>query len=460
MRKLSAPSIPVDPRYLAWQALGDIAAGQFTDQVLAKYLTDDLALLDRRLLTELVCGVTRQRGFLNAVIDQLVPRSPPLPVRRWLQVGLYQLHFCQQIPDFAAVDTTVEWVGNTVGRRWVGLVNAVLRNYLRLAGHHPRQFPLKLPAEPALALARQYSYPVRLVATWLTQVGETETAQLCQWFNQAPALYLRVNPLRTDVHTLLIQFQRAGIKAAAVPHLPQGVKVTDGGRVTDWPGFREGHWLVQDAAAQWVSLILDPQPGETVIDACAAPGGKTTHIAELMGDRGVVWAADIRAQRLAQVQENVQRLGLTCVRCRLGDARTFTDWQGLADRVLLDVPCSGWGTLHRHPEARWRWETQDVTPLVQTQQELLQTAATWVKPGGILVYATCTLNPQENLQQMQTFLAQYPGWSVVPPVLPADLSSALDPHTHTVTFWPQRHDMDGFFVAKLVRGWADAPKPL
>jgi len=163
MRKLSALSIPADPRYLAWQALGEMATGAFTDQVLAKYLTDDLALPDRRLLMELVCGVTRQRGFLNAVIDQLVPRSPPTPVRWWLQVGLYQLHFCQQIPDFAAVDTTVEWVGNTVGRRWVGLVNAVLRNYLRLAGHHPRQFPLRLPSEPAARLALQYSYPVRLI---------------------------------------------------------------------------------------------------------------------------------------------------------------------------------------------------------------------------------------------------------------------------------------------------------
>lgn len=451
MRKSSAPSIPADPRYLAWQALGDIAAGQWTEHVLAHYFTDHLSLPDRRLLMELVCGITRQRGFLNAVIDQLVPRSPPAPVRRWLQVGLYQLHFCQQIPDFAAVDTTVQWVGNTVGRRWVGLVNAVLRHYLRKVGAHPRQFPLRLPAEPAARLAMQYSYPVRLVQNWLTQVGEAETERLCQWFNQAPEIYLRVNRLRTDVPTLLGQLQQAGIQAVAVPHLPQGVKVIDGGRVTDWPGFREGHWLVQDAAAQWVSMILDPQPGETVIDACAAPGGKTTHIAELMGDQGIVWAADVRAQRLAQVQENVQRLGLTCVRYRLGDARSFGDWQGLADRVLLDVPCSGWGTLHRHPEARWRWATQDVNPLVQTQQELLHAAATWVKPGGILVYATCTLNPQENLQQIQTFLARHPGWSVVPPPVPADLSSAVDPHTHTLTFWPQRHNMDGFFVAKLQR---------
>jgi 16S rRNA (cytosine967-C5)-methyltransferase len=149
MRKLSARSIPADPRYLAWLALGDIAAGQCTDQVLTKYLMDDLALPDRRLLMELVCGVTRQRGFLNAVIDQLVPRSPPTPVRWWLQVGLYQLHFCQQIPDFAAVDTTVRWVGNTVGRRWVGLVNAVLRNYLRMADGHPGNFPSSYRQNPS-----------------------------------------------------------------------------------------------------------------------------------------------------------------------------------------------------------------------------------------------------------------------------------------------------------------------
>ncbi|APB33720.1 Fmu, rRNA SAM-dependent methyltransferase [Gloeomargarita lithophora Alchichica-D10] len=449
MRKPPAPSIPADPRHLAWLALGELSAGQTTDNILTKYLTDEVTAPDRRLLMELVCGGTRQRGFLNAMIDQWVPRSPPVSVRLLLQLGLYQLHFCQQIPDFAAVDTTVRLARHTGHDKGAGLVNAVLRKYLRIVGEHPRRFPLELPAEPAPALALRYSFPVQLIQNWLAQVGLAETEKLCHWLNQSPMIYLRVNPLRTSVSGVLQEFQRWQIPAVAVPHLSQGVKVTGGGRVTDWPGFREGHWLVQDASAQWVSQILDPQPGETVMDACAAPGGKTTHIAELMGDRGTVWASDVSAQRLGQLQENIQRLGLASIQIRTGDARLFRDWQGVADRVLLDVPCSGWGTLHRHPEARWRSEMQDLSYLIQKQQELLQIAATWVKPGGILVYATCTLNPAENLQQIHTFLAQHPSWAVLPPTIHPALASAVDPQTHTVTFWPQRHDMDGFFVAKL-----------
>ncbi len=453
MRKSPARSIPADPRHLAWEALRELSAGQTTDAVLAKYFkyfTDELTAPNRRLFMELVCGVTRQRGFLNAIIDQLVPRSPPLPVRWCLQLGLYQLHFCQQIPDFAAVDTTVQLAGKLVGRPGAGLVNAVLRNYCRLVGGHPRQFPLQLPREPAAALAVRYSYPVALIQNWLAQVGYAETERLCRWFNQPPTMYLRVNRLRTQVTHVLQEFARVQLPAVAVSHLPQGIKVLGGGRVTDWPGFCEGHWVVQDASAQWVSHILDPQPGEVVMDACAAPGGKTTHIAELMGDRGTVWASDICAERLRQLRENCQRLGLAAIRIRSGDACSFTDWQGQADRVLLDVPCSGWGTLHRHPEARWR--SQDIHPLLQKQQQLLQMAARWVKPGGVLVYATCTLNPRENFQQIATFLAKHPNWSVMPPQIHPDLADAVDPQTQTITFWPQRQDMDGFFVAKLSRG--------
>ncbi|MEN9218747.1 MAG: 16S rRNA (cytosine(967)-C(5))-methyltransferase RsmB [Gloeomargarita sp. DG_2_bins_126] len=451
MRKSSVPSIPADPRYLTWRALQDIHAGQPTDWVLTQYGGQDLTPPDRRLLTELVCGTTRQRGFLDAVVNQLVPRSPPVAVRWWLHIGLYQLHFCRQIPDFAAVATTVALARTSGHGQWTGLINAVLRRYLRLAGNHPRRFPLELPADPAAALAMQYSYPPALVQNWLAQLGEQETAALCRWLNQSPPIYLRVNPLRTDVPTVVQHFQKADIPVARVPHLPQGIQVFGNGPVTDWPGFHQGHWVVQDAAAQWVSHILDPQPGETVIDACAAPGGKTTHIAELMRDRGLVWACDVQEQRLAQLRENIRRLGLTCIQVRSGDARAWRDWPGNADRVLVDAPCSGWGTLHRHPEACWRAGKTHPERLVPLQQELLQTAATWVKPGGVLVYATCTLNPAENEQQIQRFLARHPDWCVLPPTLPVELSPALDPTTQTLTFWPHRQHMDGFFIAKLSR---------
>lgn len=206
--------------------------------------------------------------------------------------------------------------------------------------------------------------------------------------------------------------------------------------------------MVQDSSAQLVGHLLDPQLGEVVIDACAAPGGKTMHLAELMQDSGTVWACDRAASRLKRLQENCDRLQLKSIRICTGDSRSFPQFAQQADRVLLDAPCSGLGTLHRHADARWRQTPDSVQALTQLQAELLTQAATWVKPGGHLVYATCTLHPAENEQIVTAFLAENPRWQIEVPQMETIAPSLIHP-TGWIKVLPHQHKMDGFFMVRL-----------
>jgi 16S rRNA (cytosine967-C5)-methyltransferase len=214
------------------------------------------------------------------------------------------------------------------------------------------------------------------------------------------------------------------------------------------PGFNEGWWTVQDSSAQLVSHLLDPQSGELIVDACAAPGGKTTHIAELIQDQGTVWACDRYASRLKKLQENMTRLQLNSIQICAQDSRQITQFTAQADRVLLDAPCSGLGTLHRHADARWRQTPETVQELTQLQAELLDHTSTWVKPQGILVYATCTLHPRENEQIVQQFLEQHSNWAIDPPAAGNPAAQFVQPQGW-IKVLPHRHQMDGFFMVRL-----------
>ena len=263
-----------------------------------------------------------------------------------------------------------------------------------------------------------YSYPNWIVTVWLEQLGLEATEQLCQWMNRSPYIDIRVNTLRASVETVEAAMQAAGIAVSRVPHLLAALRLpASSGSIQQLPGFTEGWWIVQDSSAQLVGYLLDPQPGEVVVDACAAPGGKTMHIAELMHDSGTVWACDRAASRLKKLQQNIDRLGLQSIQLCEGDSRNLPQFIGQCDRVLVDAPCSGLGTLHRHADARWRQTPETVQQLTQLQAELLEQAALWVKPAGILVYATCTLHPLENEAIVQGFLQHHADWAIE---LPSD----------------------------------------
>jgi 16S rRNA (cytosine967-C5)-methyltransferase len=438
-------------RQLAFLTLRAIHRGAFADVAIDRTLKQtDLAEPDRRFLTELVYGTVRRQRTLDVLIDQLgkkTSQQQPPDLRVILHLGLYQLRYLSQIPASAAVNTTVDLAKQNGFAGLTGFVNGFLRQYDRLSQTID---PLKLPEQPVERLGILHSYPDWIVQVWLEQFGFEETEKLCQRLNQPPNLDLRVNPLRTSIAEVEAALQATGIAVSRVSPLPQALRLTGNtGAIQSLPGFAEGWWTVQDSSAQLVSHLLDPQPGETVIDACAAPGGKTTHQAELMQDQGTIWACDRTPSRLKKLKENIERLHLNSIRIQVGDSRDLPQFTNQADRVLLDAPCSGLGTLHRHADARWRQSPESVNELAQLQTELLHHTATWVKPGGVLIYATCTLHPSENETVVHTFLEQHRDWQL------ERLEDPIATPFITLTGWlkvlPQQHSMDGFFVAKLRR---------
>lgn len=450
----SSPSNALSPaRRLAFDALKEIYRGGYADVVLHRLLAQTkLSTVDRAFATELVYGTVRRQRTLDALIDQLGKKAAhqqPLDLRVILHLGFYQLRFLTQVPESAAVNTSVE-LTKTVGQaKLSGVVNGILRQYLRLRQNG--NDPLQLPSDRTAALAMQHSFPDWIVDLWLSQLGEAETVALCEWFNRPPTIDLRVNVLKLSRESLRQHLTEAGIAATPLPHLPQVLRLTQSvGSIQALPGYAEGWWTVQDASAQLVSTLVNPQPDECVIDACAAPGGKSTHLAELMGDQGLIWACDRTPSRLKKLSRNVQRLQLHCIQTCSGDSTTITKFTGEGDRVLIDAPCSGLGTLHRHADARWRQTPESVADLARLQSRLLDQAATWVKPNGTLVYATCTLHPAENEAVINQFLAAHPDWQLLPPRTD-EPAAAFATSQGWIQVWPHQADMDGFFMARLTR---------
>lgn len=438
-------------RRLAFDALKDIYRGGYADVVLHRRLAQiSLSAVDRGLVTELVYGVVRRQRTLDALIDQLgkkTAQQQPLDLRVVLHLGFYQLRYLTHIPPSAAVHTSVGLAKATGQGRLSGVVNGILRQYLRLAESDGD--PLRVPEDPVAAIALQHSFPDWMVQLWYDTLGKDETPALCDCLNQPPSIDLRVNRLKMTVEAVEAELAAAHIATERLAHLPNALRLKGHvGAIQTLPGYEAGWWVVQDASAQLVSALVDPQPGEVVIDACAAPGGKTTHLAELMGDRGVVWACDRTTSRLNKVKQNISRLHLSSVKPYTGDSTTMTKFEGQGDRVLVDAPCSGLGTLHRHADARWRQTPDTVQGLVDLQRQLLARAATWVKPGGTLVYATCTLHPQENEAQIKHFLSTHPRWRLFPPEPGSDVA-AFASAEGWIKIWPHRHHMDGFFMARL-----------
>jgi 16S rRNA (cytosine967-C5)-methyltransferase len=504
-------------RQIAYFALRDVHKGAFVDvavdRILQKFTQKDAQKLelsntpkeslasgnansisdrDRGLVTELVYGCVRRQRTLDAIIDEIGKKKAhqqPKDLRTILHLGLYQLRYQERIPPSAAVNTTVELAKEFGFAKLTGVVNGMLRQYIRMSeadkegifslfssnspsgslvastGETPRSFvdgnrPHKLLSaqhwthqSPIERLGIIHSFPDWIIDVWIQQFGLEETEKLCEWMNQTPTIDLRVNPLRITLEEVEKAFEDAGVKFERLTYLPQALRlVGSSGSIKNLPGFNQGWWTVQDSSAQLVAHLLDPQPGEVIIDVCAAPGGKTTHIAELMQDKGKIWACDKTASRLRKIEENAVRSQLKSIQTLSADSRNLPQFQNTADRVLLDTPCSGLGTLHRHADARWRQTPETVQELATLQQELLSSASKLVKPGGVLVYSTCTLHPAENENVVESFLAANPDWRIE---APSPNSPAINYCVNNcngqgwLKVLPHQHSMDGFFMVRL-----------
>jgi 16S rRNA (cytosine967-C5)-methyltransferase len=411
----------LDARSIALLALLDARDGDaYVQEILDTYFQRvAISALDRRLATQLACGIMRRRQTLDALLRPLVRRPPHLVepfLWELLRLGAFQLAFLDQVPPHAAIHATVELVKD-FGRPWAkGFVNAVLRGVQRLLADDridlpsSRALPLDdgryrvltrsaLPdpaTRPGEYLAAGLSLPSWLVHRWLNRWGWDETVRLGFWFQATPPLTLRVNPLRIDRAAFLQAATAAGFVVEPGPH-PQAVRVGEAALVRALPGYDQGWFSVQDASAMEVATMLEPRPGWTILDLCAAPGGKTTHLAELMGNRGKIVACDIDSGRLRMVDELCQRLGTSIVQTRLLEGERDEDPPaGSFDAVLVDVPCSNTGVLGRRPEARWRIQPTALQRLIPLQTKLLLQAAERVRPGGVVVYSTCSIEPDEN----------------------------------------------------------------
>jgi len=453
----TASAKPATARQIAFEALraiekGDAGRRAFADVVLDRKLNQSrLSAQDKGFATELVYGTVRRRRTLDALVTQFGDRAAAKQQGDLLQIlrlGFYQLRYLNQVPNHAVVDTSVQLAKAQRLGKLSGVVNGMLRRYIRQTESPDGNDPLKLPSEPTERLGTLHSYPDWIIQVWRSMLSESDAEALCEWFNRAPRLDLRIDLKQHALAEAAEIFSAAGIATQALTSVPCALRIKGhSGAVSALPGYSEGWWAVQDSSAQLVGYLLNPQPGEIVIDACAAPGGKSLHIAELMGNEGSVWSCDRTPSRTKKIQQNIDRLGATIVRPLLCDSRNQPSFVGKADRVLLDVPCSGLGTLNRHADARWRQTPEAVAGLVTLQRELLTHASTWVKPGGTMVYATCTLHPAENEAQIRWFLNEHKDWKIS---TPNDFFLAPT-EDGWIKVWPHQQNMDGFFMVRLVR---------
>lgn len=445
----------VSPREVALRALyGSCEKGSFSDIALSRQLSkSDLGERDVAFATELLYGTLRR---LNT-IDWMIERISDRPVRRmsaWvrniLRIGVFQLAFMDKVPEWAAVDECVKLAYLYAHRGVAGYVNALLRTFVREKDGLV-SFP-SIEEDPVRHISLAYSHPEWIVERWLGRFGLEETIRLCELDNLPPAFTIRVNTLRILPVELKKRLEDEGQKVTFGRFLPEALTIDRPGRIEKLGSFSEGLFTVQDEASMLSTRILDPKADEFVIDACGAPGGKATHMAELTGDAACIVCADINEYRLKLVRENCSRLGISGVRPIVADAASLGSmFHGQADKVLLDAPCSGMGVLRRNPDARWRKRKDDLPSLSARQIQLFMGVADCLKEGGVLVYSVCSFEPEETVRVIDDFLRRRTDFepSGVWPYLPGDLKPYFDLEATHLTLLPQLHGTDGFFIARF-----------
>ncbi|HEY7168464.1 MAG TPA: 16S rRNA (cytosine(967)-C(5))-methyltransferase RsmB [Candidatus Binatia bacterium] len=455
MRESARASVS-EPEFTVRESAADILTKVETRKAYADLLLErafnaqPFPARDRALLTELVYGTLRWRGRLDAQLAGLLRRplaeSDPY-VRNLLRLALYQMVFLDRIPAYAAVSESVQLVKKHGNEKTAGFVNGVLRNFLR---HRPLVPVPEIKQATTAAIAEYWSHPEWLVRRWIEQFGPQETEALLGANNEAPGLVVRNNSLKQSRASLIERLRKDGIEAQATRWSPEGISLESAGVVHDIPGFDEGLFQVQGEASQLIPYLLAPTKGERILDACAAPGGKATHIAEMMNDTGEVVAIDISRTGIRKITENTKRLGLRSVRAVETDASELVD-QAQFDRILVDAPCSGFGTLRSHPEIKWNRGEVDIRRLTALQGKILEKVLSYLKPGGVLVYSTCTLIEEENEGIVRSLLQRHSDVVLenASTYLPETARSLVS--SNFLLALPHQHGTDGFFAARMTK---------
>lgn len=400
---------------------------------------------DAALCSRIVYGVLQNQALLDFYLAAWCSQKPEHlqpPLLDILRMGLYQLLFLDKIPVSAAVNESVELAKASGRGSAAGLVNAVLRRAARERDHLP-----PIPDKDHIAyLSTRYSHPRWLVKRLTALLGE-ETESFLAADNTPAPLTIQVNPLKTTPEDLTASLAAQGVTARPHPWVPGCLELTGAGDLTALETFRKGAFLVQDGAAALVARAAGVGPGDRVLDVCAAPGGKSFSAAFAMADRGSILSCDLHDNKRKRIREGAERLGLTCVETAAADGRVFRpEWEGRFDTVLVDAPCSGLGIIRKKPDARYK-TVESLFTLPVVQDAILRNAARYVRPGGTLVYSTCTILPEENQQVTEVFLAETPAFVLSP----FDLPEPVGKTPGEITLWPHRHGTDGFYICRMTR---------
>lgn len=410
---------------------------------------------DRQFVTLLVNGTLKHKLTLDYALRRYLSKPMsvlPHEVRAILRIGAFQLLYADRVPPAVAVNESVELAKGYP--KYTGLVNVVLRKVMSSAWEFPWPDSKR---EAVRYLSVRYSHPEWMIQRWLKRWGQEETEALCIANNEPAHTWIRTNTLKISRENLKDRLIEEGITVELGTRIPESLRIQNFSALDRLESFREGLFTVQDESSQLVAHVLNPQPGQHVLDACSAPGGKATHLAQLMEDKGEILAFDIHSHKLDLIQQLTQRLGIKIIQPQLGDARDLPGVRlGSQQRVLVDAPCSGLGVLRRRADLRWQREEEDLKEFPALQLAILERAASCLDVGGDLVYSTCTTEPEENFELVKSFRSGHPEFEPVNLVesLPFELENPRDiqqANKGMLQILPNRHEMDGFFLAKFRR---------
>lgn len=420
----------------------------YSNIVLGKELNrQNLSDVDKGLVTEIVYGTIKYRYTIDKIIQSFTGKNfnkLDKFVLNVLRISIYQIKYLDKIPHFAAVNEAVNLTKKNVSIGASKLVNGVLRNYLRnLNKNYASENPID-------KLCFEYSFPKWLVEHFIKQYGKKSAENILCGLNERPAITVRVNELKGDYESVYSKMEQDGYDICEGYVAPEAIRIVNGRNIENNSLFNEGYVTVQDESAMLVAPSMDIEDNLKILDLCSAPGGKTTHISEIMNNTGEVLAFDIHENKLSLIQDNANRLSIKNIKCKTLDATKYDkDLNKYADRVLIDVPCSGLGIIRKKPEIKYTKNIKDLKAIVQIQREIMNNAAKYVKKDGVILYSTCTLNKDENEKNIKWFIENHPNFKLEP-LFYGNAENIVYGENGEVTILPNKY-MDGFFIAKIRR---------
>lgn len=422
-----------------------INEGAYSNIILSNELNNsDLSDKDKALVTEIVYGTLRRLKTIDTIIASFVKDISIMDkkILNILRVAVYQMNYLDKVPSYAACNEAVE-EAKEISDKDSKLVNGILRNFVKKEGKFDIVFRNKIDE-----IAFDLSFEPWMVRMFIKQYGEHEALEILEGLNNTPKMTVRVNSIKGDYEEVYEELEEAGYNIEEGCICPEAISIKGGKGIENNQAFVDGKITVQDESAMLISPLLDLEEGMKVLDLCCAPGGKTTHIGELLNNTGEVLGFDLHENKLELVKENYERLGITNIKLAQMDATKLdAKLVSYADRVLLDVPCSGIGIIRKKTEIKWTKKRKDLKEIVEVQREILENAWEYLKTGGVMVYSTCTLNKEENEENIKWFLSKHKDATIEKVFIGKGANLCYD-QMGTLTILPNEY-MDGFFVAKI-----------